>query len=45
MIDPGLKDKVVLIAGAKNLAITDPAKAINNADNHEYFVENTPSQN
>lgn len=31
-------------AGAKNLAITDPAKAITNADNHEYFAENTPSQ-
>ena len=31
-------------AGAKNLAITDPAKAINNADNHEYFAENTPAQ-
>lgn len=30
-------------SGAKNLAITDPAKAINNADNHEYFAENTPS--
>ena len=30
-------------AGAKNLAITDPAKAIMNADNHEYFAENTPS--
>ena len=31
-------------AGAKNLAITDPAKAVTNADNHEYFAENTPSQ-
>jgi peptidyl-Lys metalloendopeptidase len=31
--------------GAMNLAATDPAKAINNADNHEYFAENTPSQN
>jgi peptidyl-Lys metalloendopeptidase len=30
--------------GAKNLAITDPVKAINNADNHEYFAENTPYQ-
>lgn len=29
--------------GAKDLAITDPDKAINNADNHEYFAENTPS--
>jgi peptidyl-Lys metalloendopeptidase len=30
-------------AAAKNLAITDPAKARNNADNHEYFAENTPA--
>ena len=28
--------------GAMNLAISDPAKAIMNADNHEYFAENTP---
>lgn len=27
---------------AKNLAITSPAKAVTNADNHEYFAENTP---
>ena len=32
-------------SGAKNLAITDPNKAVNNADNHEYFAENTPFQN
>ena len=31
-------------SGAKNLAITDPAKAIDNADSHEYFAENTPAQ-
>lgn len=30
---------------AKNLAISDPAKAVGNADNHEYFAENTPAQN
>jgi peptidyl-Lys metalloendopeptidase len=29
-------------AGAKNLAATTPAKAIANADNHEYFAENNP---
>lgn len=29
--------------GAKSLAISDPAKAVNNADNHEYFAENTPA--
>jgi peptidyl-Lys metalloendopeptidase len=28
---------------AKALAISDPAKAIDNADSHEYFAENTPS--
>ncbi|MBB5206157.1 peptidyl-Lys metalloendopeptidase [Inhella inkyongensis] len=30
---------------AKNLAISDPIKALNNSDNHEYFAENTPFQN
>ncbi|MGY3856960.1 M35 family metallo-endopeptidase [Aeromonas intestinalis] len=30
---------------ARNLASTDPQKALNNADNHEYFAENTPSEN
>jgi peptidyl-Lys metalloendopeptidase len=30
---------------AKSLAISDPAKALDNADSHEYFAENTPSQN
>jgi len=28
---------------AKNLAISDPNKAIDNADSHEYFAENTPA--
>ncbi len=28
---------------AKNLAISNPDNAIRNADNHEYFAENTPS--
>ncbi len=31
-------------SGAKNLAITDPDKAVDNADSHEYFAENTPYQ-
>ena len=31
--------------GAKNLAISNPASAVKNADNHEYFSENTPAQN
>jgi peptidyl-Lys metalloendopeptidase len=29
---------------AKRLAQTNPKRAINNADSHEYFAENTPSQ-
>lgn len=29
--------------GAQNLAISNPTQAINNADNHEYFAENTPT--
>jgi peptidyl-Lys metalloendopeptidase len=28
--------------GAMELAITNPDNAVNNADNHEYFAENTP---
>jgi peptidyl-Lys metalloendopeptidase len=28
---------------AKSLAISDPVKAIDNADSHEYFAENTPA--
>lgn len=30
---------------AKNLANTNPTNALDNADNHEYFSENTPAQN
>jgi peptidyl-Lys metalloendopeptidase len=29
---------------AKALASSDPVKAVDNADNHEYFAENTPAQ-
>jgi len=29
----------------KNLARSNPKKAVDNADSHEYFAENTPSQN
>lgn len=32
-------------SGAKSLAISDPLKALDNADSHEYFAENTPAQN
>jgi peptidyl-Lys metalloendopeptidase len=27
----------------KNLAISNPSKAIFNGDNHQYFAENTPT--
>ena len=30
---------------AKALAISNPTNAVDNADNHEYFAENTPAQN
>ena len=30
---------------AKSLAISDPVKALDNADSHEYFAENTSAQN
>jgi peptidyl-Lys metalloendopeptidase len=40
----GTNDHVYGQAGAKSLASTDPIKALNNADNHEYFAENTPFQ-
>ena len=32
-------------SAAKSLAISNPAKALDNADSHEYFAENTPHQN
>lgn len=35
-------DYVYGATGAHNLALTDPAKAIDNADNHEYFAEDQP---
>ena len=41
----GTDDVVYGQAGAKNLAITNPGSAIQNADSHEYFAENTPNQN
>jgi hypothetical protein len=41
----GTDDIVYGQAGAKSLAASDPNGAINNADNHEYFAENTPSLN
>lgn len=41
----GTDDHVYGQTGAKNLAISDPAAALDNADNHEYFAENKPAQN
>jgi peptidyl-Lys metalloendopeptidase len=38
----GTNDWVYGQSGAAGLAISDPAKAIDNADSHEYFGENTP---
>jgi peptidyl-Lys metalloendopeptidase len=35
-------DYVYGASGAASLAISDPAKAIFNADNHEYFAEDQP---
>jgi peptidyl-Lys metalloendopeptidase len=41
----GTDDHAYGQSAAKSLALTDPARALDNADNHEYFAENTPSQN
>ncbi|MCE9686942.1 M35 family metallo-endopeptidase [Shewanella sp. AS16] len=41
----GTDDIVYGQSGAKSLAISDPSQAIQNADSHEYFAENTPNQN
>jgi peptidyl-Lys metalloendopeptidase len=41
----GTDDHVYGQSGAKSLAISNPANAVDNADNHEYFAENTPFQN
>jgi len=40
----GTDDWVYGQTNAKALAISDPTKALNNADSHEYFGENTPFQ-
>lgn len=41
----GTDDVVYGQSGAKSLAISNPDGALNNADSHEYFAENTPAQN
>ncbi|MBL7942657.1 MAG: choice-of-anchor D domain-containing protein, partial [Flavobacteriales bacterium] len=38
----GTNDFVYGQAGAKVLAVNNPTNAVMNADNHEYFAENTP---
>ncbi|POZ63657.1 M35 family metallo-endopeptidase [Chromobacterium alticapitis] len=40
----GTQDHVYGQTGAKQLAKSSPSQALNNADNHEYFAENTPNQ-
>lgn len=41
----GTDDWVYGQSGAASLAISDPSKAVDNADSHEYFSENTPYLN
>jgi peptidyl-Lys metalloendopeptidase len=41
----GTLDNVYGQTGAKALAISNPTKALANADSHEYFAENNPAQN
>jgi peptidyl-Lys metalloendopeptidase len=41
----GTDDHVYGQSGAANLAITNPDLAVENADSHEYFAENTPALN
>ena len=44
-VTAGTDDHVYGQSGAKSLAISDPAAALDNADSHEYFAENNPFQN
>ncbi len=39
----GTRDHVYGQAGAASLALSNPDRAVENADNHEYFAENTPA--
>ncbi|WP_363797482.1 M35 family metallo-endopeptidase [Lysobacter firmicutimachus] len=41
----GTDDHAYGQGAAQNLAATNPNAALDNADNHEYFAENTPYQN
>lgn len=44
-VNGGTSDYAYGQTSAKSLATRTPAKAVQNADNHEYFGENTPFQN
>jgi peptidyl-Lys metalloendopeptidase len=41
----GTADNAYGQSACKSLAISNPTKAVNNADSHEYFAENNPFQN
>jgi peptidyl-Lys metalloendopeptidase len=43
-VNGGTKDYAYGQSLAKQLAISNPAQAVQNADSHEYFAENTPAQ-
>ncbi|CAE6437374.1 unnamed protein product [Rhizoctonia solani] len=42
VVNGGTNDHVYGLMSAHALAVSDPDQAIDNADNHEYFVENNP---
>ncbi len=44
-VNGGTQDNAYGQTAAKSLAKSNPAKAVQNADSHEYFAENTPFQN
>jgi peptidyl-Lys metalloendopeptidase len=44
-VNGGTNDYAYGQTNAKRLAQSNPKRAIQNADNHEYFAENTPAQN
>lgn len=41
----GTDDHAYGQSAAKSLALSSPSQALDNADSHEYFAENTPAQN
>ena len=44
-VNGGTQDYAYGQTSAKSLARSNPAQAVQNADNHEYFAENNPAQN